>query len=147
MFSWTYLNVVSQFQLIGLSRMLLRNPSGNITGCIRQGLSFHSVYSVRPDKRSFTMKYMVKEPCQVVPNIPNEQISLAECTRSLSFSLSLFLMVYFKLITVRSHWHTIVSNWWLLGVTDTQRYCWWCCTLAQSTSVLQLCVHLPELLR
>jgi len=50
---------------------------------IRQGLSFHSVYSVRPDKRSFTMKYMVKEPCQVVPNIPNEQISLAECTHRL----------------------------------------------------------------
>jgi len=49
-------------------------------GCIRQGLSFHSVYLVWPDKRSFTMKYMVKEPCQVVSNIPNEQISLAECT-------------------------------------------------------------------
>jgi len=26
------------------------------------------------------MKYMVKEPGQVVPNIPNEKISFVECT-------------------------------------------------------------------
>jgi len=82
MFICNFLSIGVGHQCFYNSR--LRIIMSAVTGCIRQGISFHSVYSVRPDKRSFTMKYMEKDPCQVVPNIPNEQISLAECTHSQS---------------------------------------------------------------